>query len=720
MNGLLERLEQWVREDPLHVCVIDPDGQRWSAGALLSAATSLRARVLAQSPASRGSGAPPIVAIAIRPGGAFWAATLAATQAGCDALLLPETPHQQLHERVLAELAPVLWIGTAEAEQVRTHASASAPAPTAVSPRDGAVQPAFGGIILVSSGTTGRSRFVRRSANAVDDIAAGLCQEGLYVRGDRVASFLPMHHAYGFEHAFIGPLWAGATVHQHGSLNPEALSNAIRAGATVLPLVPATLALLAERDDVPPASRLRALVTAGSPLTVAQRDRARQVFGLQPVDLYGATELGTIWLDRGAGGVPVDGVKVRIANPAAPVTTPDIAHGSPGEVLVQSATRFDQILGVQSGADDLVDGWYRTGDLGVQLPGGGFRIVGRLKHVFDVGGLKVNPYEVEAALEAHPGIATALVHPVEAAPGTFRVGVKLEVKPGCQPVNVAEVRSFLAGKVPAHAVPRMVDCVARLERTPSGKLLRALPQPTISPVRARGAGLADSGIRKAWTRRLFDASATGYDLSSGAAFLGTGRWYRRRMLRSAGLAPGMSLLDVGSGTGLCAWIAQDIVGQAGRVVSLDPSGGMLECARRRGVRETVEGHAESLPFPAHTFDMVSMSYMLRHIDDLVTAFREAHRVLRPRGRIVIFEVTRPHGKLGGVLFRGAMRHVLPAVGVVASGKVSTFPMMRYWADTIEVAVEPECVVQALEHVGFRGVRHLRELGVFSSYRGSAI
>jgi ubiquinone/menaquinone biosynthesis C-methylase UbiE len=58
-------------------------------------------------------------------------------------------------------------------------------------------------------------------------------------------------------------------------------------------------------------------------------------------------------------------------------------------------------------------------------------------------------------------------------------------------------------------------------------------------------------------------------------------------------------------------------------------------ARRRGVRETVVGRAERLPFADGTFDVVSMSYMLRHVEDLSLAFTEAHRVLRPGGRIVI-------------------------------------------------------------------------------------
>jgi demethylmenaquinone methyltransferase/2-methoxy-6-polyprenyl-1,4-benzoquinol methylase len=190
------------------------------------------------------------------------------------------------------------------------------------------------------------------------------------------------------------------------------------------------------------------------------------------------------------------------------------------------------------------------------------------------------------------------------------------------------------------------------------------------------------------------------------------------MLVKAGLRPGASHLDVGSGTGLCAAISQQVVGPSGRVVALDPSTGMLEVAKKRGVREVVEGRAESLPFSDGTFDVVSMSYMLRHIEDLMLAFSEARRVLRPGGRIVIFEVTRPTGPVRRRLFDLSMYWVVPAVGVVASARPSTFPMMQYWAETIESAARPERIVEALERAGFVGTRHLLELGVFSCYRGS--
>lgn len=717
MRRVLEALNRNARECSARVAIEDTGGRRWTCGELAESVEHVSSHLVERLGADSGPGAtpPPVVAIELPSGGALWVACLAVVRAGFDALLLPERPHERLRARVARELAPVLVVDASVWKELATERRAAA---TCGAASASSVQLArMGGIVLVSSGTTGWSRFVRRTPECVDRIAAGLVAEDLFRSGECVGSFLPMHHAYGFEHAFVAPVLAGASVLQRSAFSVPVLEELLEAGATVLPLVPATLSALGDATARVKAHRLRQVTSAGSPLTHAARAACEQAVGCTPTDLYGATELGTIWLDRGQGGRVAPGVRVRIVDPEERVALRDMPAGAVGEIAVESQTRYERLLGAVPETDEVVDGWFRTGDLGVRSPEGGLRITGRLKLVFDVGGLKVNPFEVEAAMEEHPSIAAALVGPVEAAPGVLRVAARVELWHGCAEVGVGELRSFLAGRVPEHALPRSMECVSALARTPGGKILRVHSD---SPVVSRPGNLSARQDREAWTQELFDSSAPGYDVSSGAAFLGTGRWYRRRMLRRAGLAPGMALLDVGSGTGLCAWIAQCESDPGGRVVALDPSPGMLEVARRRGVRETVVGRAEALPFAASTFDMVSMSYMLRHVDDIHRAFSEARRVLRPHGRIVILEVTRPPGRLAGSCFRVAMRHALPSLGVLVSGRTATYPMMRYWADTIEVAVAPEAILAALERAGFRGARHQLELGVFSCYRGVAV
>ena len=139
---------------------------------------------------------------------------------------------------------------------------------------------------------------------------------------------------------------------------------------------------------------------------------------------------------------------------------------------------------------------------------------------------------------------------------------------------------------------------------------------------------------------MFDAGAKHYDWINGLMSFGSGRRYRSDALKRHGLAEGQQVLDVGSGTGVLALIAQETVGDQGRVVALDPSTGMLTQARANGVNSMVTGLAESLPFPDRQFDMLTMGYALRHVADLEQTFVEYRRVLKSGGKVLLLEITR--------------------------------------------------------------------------------
>lgn len=143
---------------------------------------------------------------------------------------------------------------------------------------------------------------------------------------------------------------------------------------------------------------------------------------------------------------------------------------------------------------------------------------------------------------------------------------------------------------------------------------------------------ADEPGRKRFVRDLFDRSAPEYDRVEGLLAFGTGRRYRHDALKRAGLRPGMAVLDIATGTGLVAREALAIVGDAGLVVGLDPSAGMLDCARDVRTSILVQGYGERLPLRDACFDFVTMGFALRHVADLGLLFREMRRVLRPGGR----------------------------------------------------------------------------------------
>ena len=225
----------------------------------------------------------------------------------------------------------------------------------------------------------------------------------------------------------------------------------------------------------------------------------------------------------------------------------------------------------------------------------------------------------------------------------------------------------------------------------------------------------DEAGRQRRVSQLFDASARHYDWINRLMSLGSGRRYRRQALLRAGLAPGMRLLDVGSGTGVIALLAQEIVGIRGEVTALDPSEGMLGLARDAGVLRTVPGRAESLPFTDSDFDLLTMGYALRHVADLQLAFMEFRRVLQPGGRLLILEITRPGPGLGYHLLRFYLRTLVPLLTRLLRRSPEAQTLMRYYWETIEHCVPPATILAALEAAGFEQVRRDVQLGMFSEY-----
>jgi demethylmenaquinone methyltransferase/2-methoxy-6-polyprenyl-1,4-benzoquinol methylase len=213
----------------------------------------------------------------------------------------------------------------------------------------------------------------------------------------------------------------------------------------------------------------------------------------------------------------------------------------------------------------------------------------------------------------------------------------------------------------------------------------------------------------------FNAAAGDYDWINQAASFGTGTWYRREALLRAGLAPGMSLLDAGSGTGVVAAQGQSIVGGSGLVVALDPSLGMMGHAAKRGVRRRVRGVAEALPFPDGKFDLLSMGYALRHVADLRATFREYRRALKPGGKVLLLEITRPSSPLAHHLIGFYMGRLLPFLARFGRGGKSSRELMEYYWDTIERCVPPATILQALAEAGFKDPKRHVEHGILSEY-----
>ncbi|WP_370980110.1 class I SAM-dependent methyltransferase [Agaribacterium sp. ZY112] len=214
---------------------------------------------------------------------------------------------------------------------------------------------------------------------------------------------------------------------------------------------------------------------------------------------------------------------------------------------------------------------------------------------------------------------------------------------------------------------------------------------------------------------MFDSSAEHYDWICKIMSFGSGGWYRKQALLRAGMKDGMRVLDVGAGTGEVSLLAQDLVGDKGCVIALDPSSGMLGQARKNGVKRASMGLGEALPFPDNSFDMLTMGFALRHVADLRSAFKEYLRVLKPSGKLLLLEISKPPSALSTAFLKAYMKGVVPLATRIFRRSADAEELMKYYWDTIEQCVPPHTIVEALkDSEGLEAKRHV-VMGLFSEY-----
>lgn len=222
--------------------------------------------------------------------------------------------------------------------------------------------------------------------------------------------------------------------------------------------------------------------------------------------------------------------------------------------------------------------------------------------------------------------------------------------------------------------------------------------------------------KQRFLRGLFDASAPHYESIAKWGFFGSGHSYRVHALKDrGGLRPGMKCLDVATGTGPTARAAAEIIGDPAFVTCLEPSLGMLRESARLLPAAHVQGCADFIPFGDDCFDFLSMGFALRHVDDLVQAFREYHRVLKPRGRLMILDVILPENKLGRSLSALYFRDLLPKMTRLMTGSREAGALMDYYWVTMEKMIDSEKVLSALRQAGFIEVKRHLVMSVFGEY-----
>lgn len=167
-------------------------------------------------------------------------------------------------------------------------------------------------------------------------------------------------------------------------------------------------------------------------------------------------------------------------------------------------------------------------------------------------------------------------------------------------------------------------------------------------------------------QQMFASIAPRYDVTNDALSLGLHRRWRQVAVRVSGAAAGERVLDCATGTGDLALAFKRAVGPSGSVVGTDFCAEMLAHAPAKAQKAGLPVHFEvadamALPFEARQFDVASIAFGIRNVDDPAKALSEFARVLRPGGRVVVLEFGQPSGLFGAV-FRAYSRFVMPAIG----------------------------------------------------------
>ncbi|MHB8919901.1 MAG: bifunctional demethylmenaquinone methyltransferase/2-methoxy-6-polyprenyl-1,4-benzoquinol methylase UbiE [Halothiobacillus sp.] len=222
--------------------------------------------------------------------------------------------------------------------------------------------------------------------------------------------------------------------------------------------------------------------------------------------------------------------------------------------------------------------------------------------------------------------------------------------------------------------------------------------------------------------QVFDSVANRYDVMNDAMSLGIHRLWKRVALEHTGLRRGMKALDLASGTGDLALKMAGLVGGKGLVVLSDINQSMLNEGRAKldnaGVVGNVDyclANAQYLPFPSNSFDCVTMGFGLRNVTDKGMALAEMVRVLKPGGRAVILEFSKPISPLISKVYDLYSFTALPALGKILAKDADSY---RYLAESIRMHPDQETLKALMLENGFDRVDvHNLSLGVVAIHIG---
>ncbi|MCX6057602.1 MAG: ubiquinone/menaquinone biosynthesis methyltransferase [Chloroflexi bacterium] len=205
--------------------------------------------------------------------------------------------------------------------------------------------------------------------------------------------------------------------------------------------------------------------------------------------------------------------------------------------------------------------------------------------------------------------------------------------------------------------------------------------------------------RSKYVQSMFTKIAHRYDLMNRLMTGGQDIRWRKQVIKLARLTPNAALLDLGTGTGDLAREALLQQPQA-KVTAADFTIEMMRVGNKNGNLEWSAADALNLPFKNITFDAVVSGFLMRNVTDIQQALKEQYRTLKPGGRIVILDTTRPKKNLLSPFIWLHMHFIIPTIGGLLSGERDAY---NYLPDTTENFLTAEQLAARMIAVGFKKV-----------------
>ena len=223
-------------------------------------------------------------------------------------------------------------------------------------------------------------------------------------------------------------------------------------------------------------------------------------------------------------------------------------------------------------------------------------------------------------------------------------------------------------------------------------------------------------------RGVFDSVASRYDLMNDLMSGGIHRLWKRFTIELSAARPGQTVLDIAGGTGDLAARFSRLVGPEGKVILADINAAMLEVGRDRlidkgaaGNIEVVQADAQTLPFEDNSIDCITIAFGLRNVTDKDMALRSMLRVLRPGGRLLVLEFSKPTSPLLGKIYDQYSFQILPRMGRLIAQDADSY---RYLAESIRKHPDQETLLEMMGDAGFAECQyHNMTGGIVAVHRG---